>query len=235
MSNIFTYNLYEQIIKIPKNITRIEITYVHITKYECVKKLKIITNEKYLILGHHGYKKFDHFYGLSQCIYGNFYVKNIKKIKITDRSGDCLGYSITVMKHLNKKKGVLRNFTHLHIGGDFNFNFKKIPYSVTHLLCNCYKYLNIKIKIPQNITHLYLNGYFNKKIIIPCSVICLTFGNWFNKKIIIPHNIVHLNLGFNFQQKIIIPINVKHLKIFNLTKKTIIPYNTTHVTICKFS
>jgi hypothetical protein len=108
--------------------------------------------------------------------------------------------------------------------------------TVTHLTSN---FTNIN-KIPNSITHLTLDGYFNQDIkgCIPNSVIHLDLGCSFNQNIkdCIPNSVTHLTMSqyFDKYEEGCIPNSVTHLtlgKYYNMKIKSCIPKSVTHLNI----
>ena len=83
----------------------------------------------------------------------------------------------------------------------------KFPKSITHL-CYVDEHMayELKNKIPNSVTNLNLEYYFNQPIddCIPNSVKYLTFGRCFNQKIKnhIPNSVIYLSFGMRFNKKI---------------------------------
>src|SRR5579872_6228717 len=117
----------------------------------------------------------------------------------------------------------------------------KFPKLITHMVFypSYGKYVNLKDRIPNSVTHLTFGYYFNQDIkdCIPNSVTHLTFGAFFNQDIkeCIPNSVTHLTFGVSFNQDIkeYIPYSVTHLTFginFNKDIKECIPNSVTHLT-----
>ena len=178
LTNNITYlelecNDGKKIIKIPQNITKLNLWYVK----------KIILPQKLT----HLFLSFDKFEKIKIPF-------NVTHFYLNNNGGGCcikISYRITHLTLYNHKIKIPNNTTHLTFNDNLNKNNKiKIPQSVIHLNFNGNVYC--KIKIPQNVTHLNFNCGVYCKIKIPQSVTHLTFKHYFNNKIKIPQNVIHL-------------------------------------------
>jgi len=118
----------------------------------------------------------------------------------------------------NDKRKIVRipiNIIYLSIGYNCNIRIK-IPINVTHLYVDMiyiYKYK----KIPQNITHLYISNVFSTnakmkmKTKIPQNIIYICFHLYLNSNI-------NFNFNFNITKHITmkIPQNIKKICIYNI-------------------
>jgi len=150
------------------------------------------------------------------------YMDNLKhKIKFTEKIGMA---KIKKLKYFNNFE-----FVEIFDGTD------ECPKFVKHVY-----FYAITLNIPQFVTHLRFNYFFDqpiKKYDIPRTVTHLTFGFNFNQrsKKCVPPSIIHLTFGYLFDQSIedSIPSSVTHLTLgqkFNRSIRDGIPSSVTHLT-----
>ena len=128
--------------------------------------------------------------------------------------------------------------TKLKFDDHFDYDFGKIPSTITHLTFGHYFNRQFYDCIPNSVTHLTFGYCFNKRVnnLLPNSITHLTFGNNFNQPIhnSIPDSVTHLKFGDDFDQFIQnhIPKNVKCLMFgrkFDCPIVNSIPNSVTHL------
>ncbi len=126
-------------------------------------------------------------------------------------------------------------------------NITDIPNNIKYLeFYNEYMQILKKGDIPNSVTHLLLDGYYNQELkdIIPNSVTHLEFGYYFDQSLNegdIPNSVTHLTFGYHFSKSLkeyIIPNSVTHIRFNGFIKQSlyenIIPQNVTHIFFKKY-